>query len=107
MTSVERLDDGPLHVGSRARVKQPGMMPLIWEVTELRDQEVFTWATRSPGVRTVGVHRLDPNPDGTTRITLEIQQTGPLAWLIGLLIGARNRRYLGMEAAGLKAASEA
>ena len=54
MTSVERLDDGPLHVGSRARVKQPGMMPLIWEVTELRDQEVFTWATRSPvSVRSV------------------------------------------------------
>ena len=54
VTSVELLDDGPLRLGSRARVKQPGKQPLIWEVTALDHEAEFTWATRSPGVHTVG-----------------------------------------------------
>lgn len=107
VTSVERLDDGPLRVGSRARLKQPGMPVLVWEVTELRAPEIFTWETRSPGVRTVGRHVLRANPDGTTRIELAIEQRGPLAGLIGLLSGRRTRRFIGYEAAALKAAGEA
>jgi uncharacterized membrane protein len=107
MTSVERLDDGLLAVGSRARVSQPGMPSLVWEVSEVRDHEEFTWTTHSPGVRTSGRHLLHSNADGTTRITLEIRQSGPLSGLIGALTGRRTRRYLALEAAGLKAASEA
>jgi uncharacterized membrane protein len=107
MTSVERLDDGPLRLGSRARIKQPGMQPLVWEVTTFADQTEFSWTNHSPGVRTVGRHLVDANPEGSTRITLELHQTGPLAGLLGLLFGRRNRRYLELEAAGLKAASEA
>jgi uncharacterized membrane protein len=106
MTSVERLDDGPLRLGSRARVKQPGMQPLIWEVTEFADRSVFTWAARSPGVRIVGRHRIRPNDDGSTRITLELALSGPLAGVVKVLAGRRNERFLGLEANGLKAASE-
>ena len=106
VTSVELLGDGPLRLGSRARVKQPGMQALVWEVTEFRDREEFTWTNSSPGVRTVGRHLLRPNDDGSTRITLELQQSGPLAGLIGAFLGRRNVRYLDLEAAGLKAASE-
>jgi uncharacterized membrane protein len=106
VTSVERLDDGPLRPGSRARVKQPGMQSLIWSVTEWREQAEFTWVTRSPGVRTVGRHLIHRNPDGSTRITVELEQTGALAGLVNRLIGRRTARYLGLEAAGLKAASE-
>jgi len=106
MTSVERLDDGPLRVGSRARVKQPGMSALVWEVTAVTEGAEFTWANTSPGVRTVARHRVTPTPSGATRITLELDQTGPLAGLVGLLTGRRTRRFLDQEAAGLKAASE-
>ncbi len=106
MTSVERLDEGALRVGSRAKAKQPGMPPMTWHVDELRDNEVFTWSAKTPGVHTTGVHRLTANPDGTTEITLEIEQRGPLAGVVNLLTGARTRRYLGLEAAGLKAAAE-
>ena len=107
MTKVERLDDGPLRVGSRARVEQPGMRPMIWEVTELRPEREFAWAARVPGVRIVGRHLLAANADGTTRITLELAVDGPLAGVINALTGKRSRRYLGLEANGLKAASEA
>jgi hypothetical protein len=57
-------------------------------------------------VHTVAFHRLEANPDGGTRITIGLDQTGPLARLVGALTGARTRRYLALEAAGLKAASE-
>lgn len=106
MTSVELLDGGPLRLGSRARIKQPGIMPLVWEVTEFRDREEFSWTNRSPGVRTVGRHLIQRNDDGSTRITVELHQTGPLAGVLGALFGRRNVRYLDLEAAGLKAASE-
>jgi uncharacterized membrane protein len=106
MTSVERLDDGPLRPGSRARVKQPGMQPLIWVVTEFTEQAVFSWTTTSPGVRTVGRHLIARNDDGSTRITLELRQSGPLAGLVKALFGRRNERYLDLEVNGLKAASE-
>jgi len=79
---------------------------MAWRVTEIRDGESFVWEARSPGVRTVGFHRLDANPGGGTRITIGVEHTGPLAGLVGALTGARTRRYLELEAAGLKAASE-
>ncbi len=71
------------------------------------DETEFSWTNHSPGVRTVGRHLIDTNPDGSTRITLELHQTGPLAGLLNLFLGLPNRRYLELEAAGLKAASEA
>lgn len=106
MTTVERLDDGPLRLGSRARIKQPGFPPLVWEVGDLREDSEFTWTTRSPGVRTVGRHVLTPTPDGGTRITLEVEQTGVLGAIVGALTKAKTRRFLEMEAAGLRAAAE-
>jgi uncharacterized membrane protein len=58
VTEVERLDAGDFGVGSRARVKQPGMLRLAWEVTEYAPGEVFSWASKLPGVTTIGGHRL-------------------------------------------------
>jgi len=107
MTAVERLDDGPLRIGSRARVKQPGFPWLVWEVSDIQDGVEFTWFTTAAGTRTTGRHVLDRNPDGTTRITLILDQTGPLGVVFGALTAAKTRRFLALEVAGLKAASEA
>ncbi len=106
MTWVRRLDDGPLRVGSRARIKQPGMPVLVWEVSDLREHEVFSWTATSGGVRTVAHHRIGVNPDGTTRISLAVEQSGALAGLVRALTGKRTLRYIRMEAAALKAAAE-
>ncbi|HRE03530.1 MAG TPA: SRPBCC family protein, partial [Ilumatobacteraceae bacterium] len=43
MTSVERLDDGPFGIGSKARVKQPMQRPTTWTVTEFDPERRFAW----------------------------------------------------------------
>ncbi len=104
--SVERLDDGPLKVGSRARVKQDKLAAGAWEVTEVVAGESFVWTSRQPGVRLVGRHSVAAEPDGGARLTLAFEQTGPMAWMVTLLYGRLIRRYVDLEGAALKAAAE-
>lgn len=106
MDSVERVDDGPFEVGSTVKVKQPRLPAVEWTVTALEPGRAFTWQARGPGVTSLGVHRIDP-ADGTVTVTLGIDQSGPLAWLGSLLLGRLTRRYVAMEAEGLRAKAEA
>jgi uncharacterized protein YndB with AHSA1/START domain len=106
ITAVEPLDGADLRVGNRYRIRQPGMGALVWRVSEVHDGESFVWEYRSPGIRTVAFHRLAAEPDGGTRITIGVIHSGWLAGVIAALTGKRTRRYLALEAAGLKAASE-
>ncbi|MGI8417093.1 MAG: SRPBCC family protein, partial [Nakamurella sp.] len=101
VTSVERLDGGPLRIGSRARLVQPKMRPLTWEVTELTQASGFTWETHNLGVTTTAFHRLIADGTGTS-IELGVQHTGALAWLIRLL-SKPTEGYPALEVAGLKA----
>jgi uncharacterized protein YndB with AHSA1/START domain len=99
---VRRREQGrPFGAGSEAWVKQPRLPGAVWRVTRYEAGRGFTWESRSPGVRTVADHRLSPAGDGT-ELTLELRQQGPLAPLAGLLLGGLTRRYLAMEATGLK-----
>jgi uncharacterized membrane protein len=107
VTSVERLDEGPLRVGSRARVRQPRLPTAVWEVTELVPGESFTWVARGPGVVTTGVHRVEPTSDGHSRATAILEQGGLLGAVVGLLTKRLTERYLKTEVQGLKARCEA
>ena len=102
MSEVKLLDTGPLAVGVRARIKQPRLPPTIWEVTELEPNRAFTWKATVPGVTTIADHRLTAEDPGRVTVTLGIRRSGPLAPLIDLLFGRVTRRYVGMEAEGLK-----
>jgi uncharacterized protein YndB with AHSA1/START domain len=62
VTSVRRLDDGPLQRGSRAQIKQPRLPALVWTVTEIVPLSHFTWCTTTAGVRTNARHVLTPVP---------------------------------------------
>ena len=85
VTSVERLDQGPLRVGSRARIKQPRLPTTVWEVTEVVTGRSFSWIARSPGVITTASHVVTPpEADGPTRVTASLQQTGAARSVAGL-----------------------
>jgi hypothetical protein len=105
ITRIERLDDGPLRLGSRALVHQPRLPPNRFEVTALEDGRGFTWETRSPGLRGAGHHWIERTGSGC-RVTLGVDFRGLLAPLIARLYGGLTQRYIEMEAAGLKARAE-
>jgi uncharacterized membrane protein len=106
VTSVARLDDGPLRVGSRARIEQPKIPSTEYEVTELEPCRGFTWVARAPGVRTTARHALEELPGGGTQVTLAVEQGGPVGVVIGRFYRGLTDRYLANEAEGLKARSE-
>jgi uncharacterized membrane protein len=104
VTRVERLDDGPFGKGSKARVHQPKLPAAVWTVTDFEPGRAFTWESRTPGVVTTGAHILTESA-GTVSAHLTLDQKGPAAPLIGLLYGRLTRRYVTMEAEGLKTIS--
>jgi uncharacterized membrane protein len=105
ITSVGRMDNGPFRVGSRAHVRQPKLLPAVWEVTEFDAGRNFTWLTRSPGVRLTGRHQVEQNGSGR-RVTLSLPFAGPLDPLVARLYRNLNERYLVTEAKALKDRSE-
>jgi len=106
MTSVELLD-ARLAPGARARVVQPGLPPSLWTVTRFVPGESFVWSTTSGGVTTTGSHTVRALDGGRSRVELGLEMRGLLAPVLRLLLGGRFRRYVTMEADGLKAAAEA
>jgi hypothetical protein len=106
MRAVEPLDSSSLAVGNRFKITQPGLPKVVWQVSEVSEGQAFTWVSKAPGVRSVAYHRLSPNADGTMEITIGVTHSGPLAGLVSAFTKSKTERYLKMEAAGLKAASE-
>lgn len=104
--SIERVGPpGPVAVGSRFLVRQPGLAAAEYEVTEWRPDAGFTWAARTAGVRTEASHELEPDGAGT-RLALAIEWSGPGAWLAKALFSGRARRYIAAEAAAFAALAE-
>jgi len=104
ITSIKRLDSGPLVVGSRAMVRQPKLPPALWQVTAIDPGRSFTWVSTAPGIRTVGHHAAEPTAAGS-RATLSIDLQGALGGVLGLLTKGITERYLAFESSGLKARS--
>lgn len=108
MDAVEMLDGQQLDVGVRARISQPGMRPLVWTVSEIDPGRAFTWTASVGGVTGAASHTVVTLGAGSrSRLVLGLTQRGAAAPLVTLLFGRRIRRYVRLEAAGLKAAAEA
>jgi uncharacterized membrane protein len=102
---VERLDAGPLQVGSAARIKQPGQPSAVWTVTKLVANRQFVWRTTRLGLTMTGSHLLEDLGDGC-RNTLTLDVAGRGARLFGMIFGGRLRKALETENAGFKATAQ-
>ena len=103
--AVERLDAGPLRVGSRTRLEQPRLPTAVWTVTELTEGSSYTWESRSPGVTVTAAHVVDPHPDGS-RLTLTVTVSGPMSRIGWLMTRSLTKRYVETEAASLRRVAE-
>jgi uncharacterized membrane protein len=102
---VDRLDDGPLRVGSSARLDQPGQPTAVWTVTTLEPQQRFAWQSKRTGYTLTGSHVVEPDGNGC-RNTLAIDLTGPLAPVLGPLVARTVRRTIATENAAVRAKAE-
>ena len=100
--SIQRLDPGLLIVGSRARIRQPGLAAMIWRVTRLAPGSSFTWETRNWGVLTVAEHEITPTEASRCTVVLRVRQSGLLVPILRRWIARLTRRNVELEAQGLK-----
>jgi hypothetical protein len=105
--SVTALDTDEIVLGSRFRIKQPRLRAAIWTVTDYQPGVSWTWRANSPGFAVVAVHRVVTLGTNETAAEQTIEFSGLLAPLLGRSMARLTRRYLALEAAGLKAQSEA
>lgn len=106
MTSVERLDQLPIAVGSAVRIKQPAQRARVWTVSEIEPDRRFAWSARTMGTTMTATHELVRNGLGTTQ-TLIVDIEGRLSRLVGALIGRPIAKALATENLGFKNAAEA
>jgi hypothetical protein len=96
--SVRPLDSGPIGVGSRCEVRQPGLPRAVWEVIDWQEGRSFTWVSTSPGIRSRAVHAVHADGGGS-RLDLSLEWSGPLARVLERLIGRKARGMVETEAA--------
>lgn len=101
ITSVARLDEGPLRVGSRTLIKQPGQRPSVWTVSVLEPEQRFVWGATAMGMRMVATHRVEPTPTGA-RNHLRLDLDGGLARIIGPLLRRKLIAILATENEGFQ-----
>jgi uncharacterized membrane protein len=106
VTRVERLDEGPLRLGSRARIRQPKLPVAVWEVTAIEPGRSFVWVARGPGLLTTGSHVVTSLAGNAVRVTASLDQDGIFGPLVGGLSRSLTQRYLELEVRGLKAHCE-
>ena len=104
--SVERLDDGPFGLGSRARISQPRQRPTVWTVTRFEPPHAFEWETSVLGARLVGTHHLAVEGEGCRNV-LGVEVADTLAGrAVRHLLGSMMHRAIRTENEGFKAAAE-
>jgi uncharacterized membrane protein len=101
ITSIERLDTGKFGLGSEVRIQQPKLKTLNWRVSEFVEGRVFAWEAQTPGLFIRAGHEVQLNDRGSI-VILTVHQSGWLAPLVNIFLGRLTRKYMQMEAQGLK-----
>jgi hypothetical protein len=79
---------------------------MTWTVTELTPGRSFAWEAKRPGLTLVAGHALGSEGGGTVRLTLTVQQHGPLGRLLEPLTEKMAKRSVQLEADGHKRRAE-
>ena len=106
VTRLVALDGPGIAVGRRFEIKQPRMPRLVWEVTEVVPGKSWTWVQRSPGGSTFARHDVVEKADGHALVHQQLDQRGPVGAIVARVVHGMTKRYLELEARGLKARSE-
>jgi hypothetical protein len=107
--SVDRilaLDGAGVEVGKRFEIKQPRMPKLVWEVTDVDPGVSWTWRQKSLGSIAFASHEVTSIDPERTSVRQTIDQRGAIGVIVGALTRRMTRRYLDLEAHGLKTRSE-
>ena len=102
---VDKISEGPLAKGSRARIVQPKAPVAVWTVTNIEPGRSFEWKTSSPAISSVAGHRIEPAGEGS-RVMLTVDHSGLLTLFMGWWLRRLSQRYVETEAQGLKARAE-
>jgi carbon monoxide dehydrogenase subunit G len=106
MSEVERLDVGPLRIGSRVKVRQPAQPARVWTVVDLDEPWRFAWTTSVGGsLRMVATHAIEPHGTGT-RTTLRLELLGRGSTVLGRVLGRSFAKALALENDGIRRAAE-
>jgi hypothetical protein len=102
VTRIQRMEVGPISMGSRVRILQPRLRPAVWCVTSLDEKRrIFAWTTRAFGIKIIGRHQLEAVKN-YTRLILSIEYSGPLKAIAAHFYGDLSRDYIAREANGLQ-----
>jgi uncharacterized membrane protein len=103
---VELTTPGPVAEGSRVRVKQPKLPEGEWEITVWDPPSYFEFQQKSGGVTNVAGHRVEALAEGRSRLTLSLDMRGLLVPVVALFYRDLTKRYMTIEAEGMKGAAE-
>ncbi len=102
VSKVQRMEIGPLTLGSRTRIWQPKLMPAVWQVTSLDEhRRIFAWTTHTFGIKIVARHQVDA-VGARSRVTLSLTYTGVVGAVLARAYRDLNWEYLTREANGLR-----
>ena len=105
--SAQLLDGGGLWPGQRARLRQPRVPVVIWTVERVDHGQSFVWRSDTTGLSSLGEHTVEPKGSGSSQAVVRLTHSGALAGPARLIFGGLIRRYVRLEAEGLKRAVEA
>jgi len=103
---VELRTPGPVAEGSRVRLKQPKLPEGEWEITVWDPPSYFEFRQKSGGVTNVAGHRVEALAEARSRLTLSLDMQGLLVPVVALFYKDLTKRYMTIEAQGMKSAAE-
>lgn len=106
MSSVKISGSQTIVLGSRVRIRQPGLLPATWTVVALIPGKSFAWVHARMGLRLYADHELE-SAGPIPRVIQTLVLSGSAAWLVRRLFGQLMQRYLDQEVVSLKEYCEA